>query len=175
MHHFITGQHGRDAFVIIPGWNAPARTILMTTQTIPGESLSPERREAIERAVKKMAWEHLRAEDAETALGYYEPDALVASDGRLYPSFEVFAGEIREFYRTLETVHVAEWEEMVVNALGPRLALLTAKVRWSSTDTSGVTTTLYGVWSALLVEREGRWQIRARHESFVHPLEGTTS
>jgi uncharacterized protein (TIGR02246 family) len=129
--------------------------------------LLPRQRAAIEEAVKETAWEHLRSKDAETALGFYEPDATVASDGDLYASFEAFAQQARVFYRTLRDIHVAVWDEMHVDVLSPDAAVLTATVRWSSTDTTGVRTDLQGVWTAVFVRRGARWRIRARHESFA--------
>lgn len=139
----------------------------MNPHTFPGALLSSAQRAAIEEAVKETAWEHLRAKDAETALGYYEPNAVVASDGMLYPTFELFARQTREFYRTLQQVHVAVWDRMHVDVLSAQLAVLTATVRWASTDTAGIRTTLQGVWTAVLVLRQGRWRIRIRHESFT--------
>ena len=61
----------------------------------------PARSDAIEQAVIDAAWGHLKAPDAETALSYYTPNAVVASDGRLYESFEAFAQGARAFYETL--------------------------------------------------------------------------
>jgi len=123
-------------------------------------------RAAIEEAVKQAAWQHLTAENAAAALSHYEPDAVVASDGRLYPSFELFAADARDFFDTLHQVDLAEWDEMHVQVLSRDIAVLTAKVRWSSTDTEGVRLDLTGVWTAVYVEHDGRWLIRTRHESF---------
>ena len=121
---------------------------------------------AIEEAVKQSAWQHLRAESAAAALDCYVPDALVASDGSLYSSFEQFAKDARQFYDTLGQVDLAVWDEMHVQVVASDVAVLTATVRWSSTDTVGVRTDLKGVWTAVYVERGGRWRICTRHESF---------
>jgi uncharacterized protein (TIGR02246 family) len=126
----------------------------------------PERCAALEEAVKQAAWDHLLAKDAAEALGHYEPDAIVASNASLYPSLEEFAADAREFYRTLRQVDLAVWDEMHVQALSDDAAVLTATVRWSSTDTEGVRLDLKGVWTAVYVQRDGRWSICARHESF---------
>lgn len=132
-------------------------------------SISAKRRAVIEEGVKQVAWDHLRAVDAEAALGYYEPDAVVASDGVLYPSFAAFAEHVRAFYRTLREVHLAEWRRMHVDVLSDQAAVLTATFRWSSTDTGGARTDLQGVWTAVLVFRQARWRILVRHESFLRP------
>lgn len=124
-------------------------------------------RAAIEEAVKRAAWQHLRSKDAVSALSWYEPDAIVASDGSLYPSFDRFAQDAREFYATLKQVHVAVWDEMHVQVLGRDVAVLTATVRWSSTDKVDERIDLEGVWSAVFVRREKGWRVCARHESFL--------
>lgn len=124
-------------------------------------------RRAIEEAVKQAAWQHLRSEDAKSALGWYLPDAIVASQGALYPSFEHFAEDTRDFYADLQQVDLAVWDEIHVQVLGEDAAVLTATVRWSSTDNAGVRTDLKGVWTAVFVRTADCWRICARHESFV--------
>ncbi len=125
------------------------------------------RRTAIEQAVERAAWEHLRAPDAKTALGYYDAGAVVVCDGRWYESFEEFAQDAREFYRTLREVHVAAWDRVHVEVLSDSSAVFTATVRWESTDTSGVQTELEGVWTAIWVQTPSGWRIVVRHESFT--------
>jgi uncharacterized protein (TIGR02246 family) len=122
---------------------------------------------AIEEAVKRVAWEHLRAKDAAQALSHYEPDAIVASNASVYPSFERFAEDAREFYRTVQRIDLAVWDGMHVQVLGEDAAVLTATFRWSSTDTSGGHLDLQGVWTAVFVQRDGRWRMCSRHESFA--------
>jgi ketosteroid isomerase-like protein len=100
-------------------------------------------------------------------LSWYEPDAIVASDGSLYSSFDRFAGDVREFYSTLQKVDLATWDEMHVQVLRVDAAVLTATVRWSSTDSVGMRLDLKGVWTAVFVRRADGWKISARHESFV--------
>lgn len=139
----------------------------MTDRNSPtSPDLSPTQRAAIEDAVKQTAWAHLRSRNAAEALSYYEPDAIVASHGVLYPSFERFSQDVTEFYGTLDQVDVAAWDEMHVQVLSERVAVLTATVRWSSTDRSGVDTDLKGVWTAVFVKRDDCWRICTRHESF---------
>lgn len=132
-----------------------------------GAPQKPAPQTTVEEAVRQTAWEHLRAGDADAALSHYEPDALVASDGVLSPSFDAFARQAREFYRTLQEVHLAVWDDMHVEVLSDQLAVLTATFRWSSTDTAGVRTDLKGVWTGVFVRRQGQWRIRMRHESTV--------
>ncbi len=128
---------------------------------------SPGRWEAIERAVTDAAWGHLQAPDAETALSYYAPDAVVSSDGRLYESFEAFAQDARAFYETMHEVHVAAWHEPRVQVLSDHAAVFTATVHWVSTDTAGIRLDLRGVWTAVWLRRPEGWHIVARHESFI--------
>jgi ketosteroid isomerase-like protein len=131
------------------------------------DAQSPARRRTIERAVIDTAWEHLRAPDAGTALSYYAPDAVVASDGRLYESFEAFARDVGAFYDSLHEVHVAEWNEPRVQVLSDHAAVFTANVRWVSTDTDGFRLNLQGVWTAIWLRRPEGWRIAVRHESFI--------
>jgi ketosteroid isomerase-like protein len=128
--------------------------------------LDAAQRAAIEEAVRQAAWQHLKSENAAVALSHYEPDAILASNGSLYPSFERFAEDAREFYRTLRQIDLAAWDEMHVQILGRDAAVLTATVRWSSIDTGGVRTDLKGVWTAVFVRRAEGWKICTRHESF---------
>lgn len=121
---------------------------------------------AIEEAVKEAAWQHLKSKDAAAALSSYEADAILASDGSLYGSFEQFAEDTRTFFDTLSRIELAVWDEMHVQVLNSDAAVLTATVRWSSTDTAGVRMDLKGVWTAVYVHRDGQWKICARHESF---------
>jgi hypothetical protein len=74
-------------------------------------------RMAVEEAVKQAAWQHLKSEDAASALSWYEPDAIVASHGSLYPSFDRFAEDTRAFYGNLRHVHLAVWDDMYVQVL----------------------------------------------------------
>jgi ketosteroid isomerase-like protein len=129
-------------------------------------ALDSAQRSAIAEAVKQAAWQHLESENATQALSYYEPDAIVASNGSLYPSFERFAEDARAFYAALRETHLAVWDEMRVQVLSGDVAALTATVRWSSTDTAGVRTDLKGVWTAVYVRHGGYWKISTRHESF---------
>jgi ketosteroid isomerase-like protein len=126
---------------------------------------------AVEEGVKQAAWQHINAEDAASALSWYEPDAIVASHGMLYPSFDRFADDVRAFYGNLREVRIAEWDDMYVQVLSADAAVLTATVRWSSSDNDGVRTDLKGVWTAVFVQDAGRWKIRARHESFEPEVE----
>lgn len=121
--------------------------------------------ERIENEVRRAALEHLQARDAATALGGFTEDAALVSNARWYSAIE-WAEQIEEFYRTLREVHAAEWEEMRVDVVTSDAAVVTAMFRWSSTDTSGDTIDLRGVWTALYVRERGEWKIRVRHESF---------
>ncbi len=120
----------------------------------------------IEEAVKQAAWQHLQSKDAAAAVGCYEADAIVASSGSLFGSFEQFAEDTRAFYDTLARVELAVWDEMHVQILNRDAAVLTATVRWSSTDTAGERLDLKGVWTAVYVRHDGQWKICTRHESF---------
>ena len=131
------------------------------------EAHSAARSVAIEQAVTDAAWGHLQAPDAETALSYYAPNAVVAGDGRLYESFGAFAQDARAFYESLHEVHVAAWHEPRVQVLSEHVAVFTATVRWVSSDTAGLRLDLRGVWTAVWLRRPEGWRIAVRHESFI--------
>ena len=121
----------------------------------------------IEAEIRKTALEHLNSKSAISALGNYTKDATVISNGYLYSSFEPFAEEIEKFYSSLSKINLAAYDEMYINVITDDVALFSAKFRWSSTDTSGTTIDLQGVYSALYVREDGRWKMSWRHESFV--------
>jgi ketosteroid isomerase-like protein len=119
----------------------------------------------IENEVRQAAFDHLNARDAATALSDFTEDAVLVSNARWYSSAE-WAEQIEQFYGTLQDVHIAEWEEMRIDVVRADAAVVTAKFRWSSTDTSGARIDLQGVWTALYVLQNEKWKIRVRHESF---------
>jgi len=121
----------------------------------------------IKTAIKETALRHLNSGSAISALDCYTKDATVISNGVIYSSFESFAEDIKEFYNTLSKINLAAYDEMDINVITKNAALLTAKFRWSSTDTHGTTTNLLGVYSALYVYEEGRWKMSWRHESYL--------
>ena len=140
----------------------------MVANTPPERDLqSSYRRQTIEREVIEAAWAHLNAPDADIALSYYAPDAVVACDGRLYESLDAFAQDARVFYETLNEVHKAAWHEPRVQVLNDHAAVFTANVHWVSTDTAGVKLDLQGVWTAVWLKHPEGWRIAARHESFI--------
>jgi ketosteroid isomerase-like protein len=122
---------------------------------------------AIEDVVGRTATELLRAKDAATVLSYFEPDATIARNGYLYPSFDAFAKDIRDSYPTIRQFNLAAWDDVRVDVFGADAAVFTATFRWASTDTAGVREDIQGVWSAVFVRHEDGWKIRQRHESFV--------
>lgn len=132
-----------------------------------GSAVSARKRAEIVKAVKQAASDLLRSRDADAALNHYVSGATVASNGFLYPSFDAFATEIREFYSTLHEIEVGAWDDVRVDVLSTTAAVFTATFRWCSTDTAGERFDLRGVWSAVFVRDDGRWKIRARHESFL--------
>jgi ketosteroid isomerase-like protein len=121
----------------------------------------------IKTEIKETALRHLNSKSAISALSCYTKDATVISNGILYPSFESFAKDIKEFYSTLTKINLAAYDEMDINVITRDAALLTAKFRWSSTDIHGMTTNLQGVYSALYVCEDGEWKMSWRHESYL--------
>ncbi len=117
--------------------------------------------------IKKVVQDHLNAKDATTALSYYTDNATIASNGFLYPSFDLFADDIKSFYSSLSKINLSVWDEIHIDIICDNAAIVTAKFRWSSTDTSSVITNLQGVWSALFIKANDSWKMSVRHESFA--------
>ena len=120
----------------------------------------------IKNAVIKAATDHLNAPDADTALSHYKPDATIISNGILYETFELFEKDTRDFYRSLEEVKLAVWDNIRIQVINSELVLFTASVQWSSVDKLGSVLELKGIWSAVYCLEEGKWKILLRHESF---------
>jgi len=120
----------------------------------------------IKNAVIKAATDHLNAPDADTALSHYKPDATIISNGILYETFELFEKDTRDFYRSLEEVKLAVWDNIRIQVINSELVLFTASVQWSSVDKLGSVLELKGIWSAVYCLEEGKWKILFRHESF---------
>jgi ketosteroid isomerase-like protein len=129
--------------------------------------LSAEEVAKIEEGVRTAMSNHLHSEDAATALSHYVPDATAVSNGFLYPSFDALSADVEAFYETLAEVNCAAWDDMRIDVLGADVAGVTARFRWSSTDTTGSRTDLQGVWSVIWVHDNQRWRILTRHESLT--------
>jgi ketosteroid isomerase-like protein len=117
--------------------------------------------------VKQAAIDHLNAKDARTALSHFTESVIAVSNVKLFPSYGVLAEDVRAFYNILREVNLAIWDEMFIKVINIDAAFVTAKFRYSFTDTENQKTDLKGVWTALYVRRKSRWKIRVRHESFV--------
>jgi hypothetical protein len=117
--------------------------------------------------IEKIMHLHINAKDAASALSCYADSATIASNGFLYPSFDLFERDIKLFYKSLSKINLAVWDEIYLEIINTNSALVTAKFRWISTDKSNEETNLQGVWSALFIKIKGGWKMRVRHESFA--------
>jgi ketosteroid isomerase-like protein len=129
--------------------------------------LSAEQLAAVKAEVKQAVDGHLHAKDATTALSHFTEDVIAVSNTKLFPSFEMLAADVKAYYNILKEVNLAVWDEMFINVINMDTALVTARFRYSFTDTGGEKTNLQGVWTALYIRRNGFWKIQLRHESFV--------
>lgn len=120
----------------------------------------------IKAEVKQAANEHLNARDAQTALSHFTADVIAVSNTQLFPSFEALAEDVKAYYNILKEVDLAEWDEMHINVVNKDTAVVTAKFRYSFTDTNNERTNLQGVWTAVYVRKYDGWKICVRHESF---------
>lgn len=136
-------------------------------QNSDSSSLSDSRILQIEAEVEQAAADHLNAKDATTALSHYAEDVIAVSNTTILPSRETLAKDVTAYYDILKTVNLAVWDEMHIRVIDRDVAFVTAKFRYSFTDTSNESTGLEGVWTALFVLRDDGWKIRLRHESFV--------
>jgi ketosteroid isomerase-like protein len=101
------------------------------------------------------------------AASHFTEDVIAVSNTKLFPSFEMLAADVKAYYNILKEVNLAVWDEMFINVIDIDTALVTARFRYSFTDTGGEKTNLQGVWTALYIRRNGYWKIQLRHESFV--------
>ena len=128
--------------------------------------LSTNQIKKIEAKVEQAATAHLHTRDLDTALSHFTDDVLAVSKTMLLPSRESLAADIGEYYKNLEEVNYASWEDVHIRVINESAATFTARFRYGFTSTSGEVTDLRGVWTALFVLDEGIWKIRLRHESF---------
>lgn len=126
--------------------------------------------EQIRAKVVQAATDHLNAKDARTALSHFTDDAIAISNTILFPTLGELAKDVHAYYDILREVNLAVWDEMHIHIINADAALVTAKFRYSFTDTNHEKTDLKGVWTALYVRRGEQWKIQARHESFA-PVE----
>ena len=141
--------------------------LLSSCQDDSEKGLSEKQIANIKIEIRETAVKHLNSESAMAALSFYAKDATVISNGVQYPSFESYAEGIKEFYGTLSKINTAAYDDIRINVITKDAALFSAEFRWSSTDTSGSTLELQGVYSALYVREDGQWKMSWRHESFV--------
>ena len=123
-------------------------------------------REQVEAEVKQAAIDHLNSKDARTALSHFTEDVIAVTNTTLFPSLDELSEDVNAYYSILKEVTLAVWDEMYINVINTDSALVTARCRYSFTNTSDEKTDLKGVWTALYVRRNGTWKIQVRHESF---------
>ena len=121
----------------------------------------------IKAEVKQAAVDHLNAIDATSALSHYTENVVAVSNVKIFPTFEALAEDVKAYYNILKEVNLAVWDEMYINVINIDAALVTAKFRYSFTDTNNEKTGLQGVWTALYIRQNGDWKIEVRHESFA--------
>lgn len=117
--------------------------------------------------VKQAAIDHLNAKDATTALSHFTENVIAVSNVKIFPTFEALAEDVKAYYNILKEVNLAVWDKMTIKVISIDAALVTAKFRYSFTDTNNEKTDLQGVWTALYTRQNGDWKIQVRHESFA--------
>lgn len=121
----------------------------------------------IKAEVKQAAIDHLNAKDAATALSHFTENVIAVSNVKVFPTFEALAEDVKAYYNILKEVNLAVWDEMTIKVINIDAALVTARFRFSFTDTNNEKTDLQGVWTALYIRQNEDWKIEVRHESFV--------
>jgi ketosteroid isomerase-like protein len=124
-------------------------------------------RDQIKAEVKQAAIDHLNAKDSATALSHFTENVVAVSNVKIFPTFEALAEDVKAYYNILKEVNLAVWDEMYINIINVDAVFVTAKFRYSFTDTSNEKTDLQGVWTALYIRQNGDWKIEVRHESFA--------
>ncbi len=141
--------------------------MMASCQNFDAIKLSENQAAQIEAEVKQAAIDHLNAKDATTALSHFADNVIAVSNVKLFPSYETLSEDVKAYYDILKEVNLAVWDEMHINIINADAALVTAKFRYSFTDTNNEKTDLQGVWTALYVRRNEGWKIQVRHESFT--------
>ncbi len=122
--------------------------------------------DSIKKEVERAANKHLKARDADTALGHFVEDVIAISNVDVFPSKESLALDVRNYYAYLKKVDQASWEDIYINVVSEAAATFTAKFRYEFTTTDNSSIKLRGVWTALFVLADQVWKIKMRHESF---------
>ncbi len=120
----------------------------------------------IEAEIEEVATAHLNARDIETALSHFTDDIFAVSNTAIFSSHDSLEADISEYYKTLEGINHASWEDIYIYVINERSATFTANFSYGFTSKDGEVTELKGVWTALFILDEGEWKIRLRHETF---------
>jgi ketosteroid isomerase-like protein len=120
----------------------------------------------IKAEVKQAAIDHLNVTDTQTARSHFTDDVIAVSNTQIFPNLEALTEDVKAYYNILKEVNLAVWDEMHINVINKDTAVVTAKFRYSFTDTKNEKTNLQGVWTAVYVRKEDGWKICVRHESF---------
>jgi hypothetical protein len=124
----------------------------------------------IKSRIRRLATTHLHAKNAEEALSHFSKDVIAVSNDKLFPTFDVFAEDVIEYFKILKKVNRAAWKDVHIQVIGKNTSSFTARFRYNFTDINNEETDLAGIWTALYVLENGKWKIRLRHETF-HRLE----
>jgi ketosteroid isomerase-like protein len=120
----------------------------------------------IEAEVEQAATTHLNTKDIDTALSHFTDDVLAVSNTAVFYSRESLAADVGEYYKILQNVNYASWEDVHIKVINESAATFTAKFSYGFTSMDGEVTDLKGVWTALFILDKGMWKIRLRHESY---------
>lgn len=93
----------------------------------------------------------------------------------VYPDADSIARTVRSLPTALRALKIELAPDPVIIVLTPDIGVYNVKYRQTMTDSSGATTTVDGVWTAVYQRQNGAWKIVAAHESYAPSMapEGT--
>jgi hypothetical protein len=98
------------------------------------------------------------------------PAFFMASDGQLaFPNSAAATAGIQAFARTIKTISLEWGDDLRVDPLTPRLAVMAASWREIRVDAAGARVDQAGFFTGVVEYRDGRWQFRDAHWSVAHP------
>ena len=148
--------------------------IMMSSACSEGRpAVNPVEALAARRAIRNevvQAYDLSRPDVPGNLMALYAPTGPIvsASGGRIMTSRDSIRAGIDAFWtnvgRNMRDPHV-EWTRMEIDVLSPGVAVMTATYRIPHHQPNGLPHVIGGAWTAVFVQREGRWYITDEHLS----------
>jgi hypothetical protein len=139
------------------------------------QSLSPERRAAVEDGVRAFVRSvaHDVTEEGPAAWHKFfadDPSFFMADEGHLvFPDSQSANQAIQNLTRTIKSINLRWGDDVRIDPLTPTLAMVAAPYTEVRIDPEGHQVTEIGYFTGLAEYRSGRWQFRNAHWSVAAP------